>query len=93
MDAIRANRADGKPFWSQGPQLVDQIGNLFGSIDSQFTSPTRAQLEFLAELRREYELKVEELVKYFEESVPELNAQLTTSGVPALAVATFPPAE
>jgi photosystem II stability/assembly factor-like uncharacterized protein len=85
-------RADGKPFWSQGPRLADQIGNLFGNIDSQFAAPTKAQIDFLAELDVEYQEKVEELRTYFEETLPELNSQFQGAGVPSLAFATFPPA-
>jgi len=84
-------RADGKPFWSQGPRLVNQIGDLFGNVDSQFAAPTRAQLDLLDELRSEYEEKMAELTSYFGELLPDLNAQLEGAGVPPLAVATFPP--
>ena len=84
-------RADGKPFWSQGPRLADQIGNLFGNVDNQFASPTRAQLDLLGELKSEYEEKMAELQNYFNESIPELNAQMESAGVPPLAVSTFPP--
>jgi hypothetical protein len=84
-------RADGKPFWSQGPRLADQIGNLFGNVDNQFASPTRAQLDLLGELKSEYEEKMAELQQYFNESIPQLNAQLESAGVPSLAVSTFPP--
>ncbi len=89
MDSL--TRADGKPFWSQGPRLADQIGNLFGNVDNQFAAPTQAQLDLLEELRSEYEEKMAELQRYFNESIPELNAQMDSAGVPPLAVAAFPP--
>jgi len=87
------SRADGKPFWSQGPRLADQIGNLFGNVDSQFAAPTQAQLAFLQELKSGYTEKVEELRQYFLESLPELNDQLGSAGVPSLAIAEFPPVD
>jgi hypothetical protein len=89
MDSL--TRADGKPFWSQGPRLADQIGNLFGNVDNQFAAPTQAQLDLLNELTSEYEEKMTELQHYFDGSIPKLNAQLESAGVPPLAVAEFPP--
>ncbi len=86
-------RADGKPFWSQGPRLADQIGNLFGNVDNQFAAPTRAQLEFLEELKVEYGSKMEELTRYFGEAITKLNSQLEGAGVPPLTVAEFPPVD
>ena len=86
-------RADGKPFWSQGPRLADQIGNLFSNVDNQLAAPTQAQLDLLQELKGEYDEKVAELKQFFDESVPALNAQLESAGVPALAMATFPPVD
>ena len=86
-------RADGKPFWSQGPRLADQIGNLFGNVDNQFAAPTKAQLDLLGELKTEYGEKVAELTRFFGETIPELNAKLQSAGVPALATATFPPVD
>jgi len=84
-------RAAGKPFWSQGPRLVEQIGNLFGNVDNQFAAPTRAQLDLLQELKSEYDQKVSELQTYFGESVAGLNSQLESAGVPPVAVPSFPP--
>jgi photosystem II stability/assembly factor-like uncharacterized protein len=86
-------RADGKPFWSQGPRLADQIGNLFGNVDSQFAAPTKAQLDLLADLQTEYGEKVAELTRYFNETIPDLNTTLQSAGVPTLATPTFPPIE
>ena len=84
-------RADGKPFWSQGPRLADQIGNLFGNVDSQFAAPTKAQLELLQELKSEYAAKVAELRSYFGEALPELNLKLQDAGVPPIAKPTLQP--
>lgn len=84
MDAL--TRTEGKPFWSQGPRLGEQIGNLFGNVDSQFAAPTAAQLELLAELREEYEVMVGELTRFFEESVPFFNSTLASAGIPEVAI-------
>lgn len=86
-------RADGKPFWSQGPRLANQIDDLFSNVDSQFAAPTQAQLDLLQELKLAYDAKVEELRAYFGETLPTLNAQLESAGVPPVAIATFPPAD
>ena len=84
MDALA--RAEGKPFWSQGPRLGEQLGNLFGNVDSQFAAPTAAQLDLLAELREEYEVMVGELTRFFEESVPFFNSTLSNAGIPEVAI-------
>lgn len=78
-------RADGKPRWSQGPRLADQIGDLFGNVDSQFAAPTPAQMRLLEELKTECETKLVELQSYFAEILPELNQLLQGAGVPAIA--------
>lgn len=84
MDALA--RTEGKPFWSQGPRLGEQLGNLFGNVDSQFAAPTAAQLDLLAELRQEYEVMVGELTRFFEESVPFFNSTLSSAGIPEVAI-------
>ena len=84
MNAL--SRTEGKPFWSQGPRLGEQIGNLFGNVDSQFAAPTAAQLELFAELREEYEVMVDELKRFFDQSVPFFNEQLAGAGLPGVAV-------
>ncbi len=79
-------RAEGKPFWSQGPRLSERLGDLRRNIDGQFSAPTAAQLELLGELRTEYDDKVAEIDSYLGETVPALNSQLTAAGVPPVAL-------
>lgn len=51
----RLTRPDGKPFWSEGPRLSENLASLFNNIDSAFVTPTAAQSAFLAELAEEVE--------------------------------------
>ena len=82
-------REEGKPFWSQGPRLVERLGSLFFKVDGQFAAPTAAQLELLAELTTEYDAAVSDLRGYFAETLPELNSALESAGVPPVAVPPF----
>jgi photosystem II stability/assembly factor-like uncharacterized protein len=79
-------RAEGKPFWSQGPRLSEQLGNLYRGIDGQFTRPTAAQMEFLDELRQEHAEKSAEIDTFLSETVTALNAELEAAGVPPVAL-------
>ncbi len=92
MDALA--RTEGKPFWSQGPRLSEQIDNLFGNVDSQFAAPTAAQLQLFEELREEYKEMVGELERFFDESVPLFNELLTEADLPRVAIPKLePPSE
>jgi photosystem II stability/assembly factor-like uncharacterized protein len=82
-------REEGKPFWSQGPRVVERLGNLFFKVDGQFAAPTAAQMELLAELKSEYDGAVGKLREYFAETLPELNSALEGAGVPPVAVPPF----
>jgi photosystem II stability/assembly factor-like uncharacterized protein len=79
-------RAEGKPFWSQGPRLSEQLGNLYRGVDGQFTRPTAAQMEFLEELRQEHAEKTAEIDTFLRDTVGALNAELEAAGVPPVAL-------
>ena len=82
----RLAREEDKPFWSQGPQLLDRINDLFGNIDSQFSAPTAAQAEHLDELKSEYARGIAELNEWLAVDLPEMNRLLQAAGVPPVAL-------
>jgi photosystem II stability/assembly factor-like uncharacterized protein len=43
-------RPRGKPFWSEGPRLLERVSGLFAEIDRNDALPTQAELTFWAEL-------------------------------------------
>jgi len=82
-------REEGKPFWSQGPRLVERLGSLFFKVDGQFAAPTAAQMKLLVELSSEYDGAVGDLRGYFNDTLPRLNSELERAGVPQVAVPPF----
>jgi photosystem II stability/assembly factor-like uncharacterized protein len=79
-------RKEDKPFWSQGPRFVERIGGLFYEVDSQFATPTAAQMAYFEELKGEYGEMTTALNRFFSIDIPALNALLETHGVPPVAV-------
>jgi len=75
-------RAEDKPYWSQGPRLSDRLQSLARDIDGQFAAPTRAQMDYLAELESEFAEKVARVNILFTETLPALNARLQEQGIP-----------
>ena len=83
---LRLAREEGKPFWSQGPQLLDRIDDLFDNIDGQFAAPTVAQMELLEELKVEFAEGIGKLNSWLSTDLPEMNRMLEAEGVPAVAL-------
>lgn len=79
-------RVEGKPFWSQGPELSDLLDRLGGSIDGQLRQPTAAQDAYAAALVDEAAHAIRELDAFLMEEVPSFNEQLAEHGVPGVAV-------
>ena len=82
----KITRVEGKPFWSQGPRLIERLGQLFGNIDGQFAAPTAAQMEFLAELETETAEVMAEVQAFFEGDVTLFSEELEAAGLPGLLV-------
>lgn len=74
------------PFWSAGPRLIERVENLYNSIDSGNTPPTRAQMEYFNNLEDEYKSILDRLNGYFEETAPVLNEILTQNDVPSVLI-------
>ncbi|MGB5658899.1 MAG: glycosyl hydrolase, partial [Thermoanaerobaculia bacterium] len=77
-------RAEDKPYWSQGPRLSERLQSLAREADGQFAAPTRAQIDYLAELEAEFQEKVEEVNILFTDTLPTLNGQLQEQGIPSI---------
>ena len=82
----RLAREEGKPYWSQGPQLLDRIDDLFRNVDRQFVAPTSAQMELLEELKSEYAEGITALNSWLSSDLPEMNRMLESEGVPPVAL-------
>ena len=79
-------RAEGKPFWSQGPRLSERLADLFSNVDGGFQRPSAAQMQYLEELRSELATAVGDLNRLFSEDLPALNAALAAAELPELLV-------
>jgi photosystem II stability/assembly factor-like uncharacterized protein len=79
-------RAEGKPFWSQGPALGDRIGGLERDVASAFAAPTAAQAAYQVKLEGELADALGRLRRFLTEDLPQLNAALAAAGLPQLLV-------
>ena len=67
--------------FGKGPRLLEHVNDLLRRIELVNATPTQYQLEFFAELQREYDDKVTAADRFLSESVPALNRLLQTSGI------------
>jgi len=81
----RLVQPEGKPFWSQGPRLLRQIGGLMGDVDTALRAPTPAQARLIAELEAELGGAVAAWNVFVAEDLAALNAALSAADVPPLA--------
>jgi len=88
IDSIqeRLARPEGKPFWSEGPRLVERLGSLFASIEGVNAAPTKAQIEYFKELEEEFKGAMAEVNRYLSQSVVELNNKLNEYKLPLVLV-------
>jgi len=75
---------EGKPFWSQGPSLTEQIRSLEMNVDNAFRAPTAAQQKLFAELEAELGEALAAVNGLLGEALPALNERLVAEGVPPL---------
>ncbi|HEX9733070.1 MAG TPA: hypothetical protein VGG06_13920, partial [Thermoanaerobaculia bacterium] len=81
----RLVQPEGKPFWSQGPRLLRQIGGLMGDVDTALRAPTPAQARLIDELEDELGEAVAAWNVFVAEDLAALNAALSAADVPPLA--------
>jgi len=77
-------RADGKPRWSLGPQLVERLESLSGTISSQFQAPSAAQQDYLTTISNEHQQAMQALDNFFANQVSDFNQVLTDNDIPLL---------
>ena len=79
-------KPEGKPFWSEGPRLSEQLESLFGALEDVNAAPTRAQTDFLGELREEFKTVMARINDYLLTSTAELNQTLALKKIPLVLV-------
>lgn len=78
------SKPEGRPFWSEGPRLIDRLGSLFSSIDGVNAPPTPAQHKYFDELTAEFESAVTDVNAFLGAAVEEINRIFASSQIPAL---------
>jgi hypothetical protein len=79
-------RPDGRPFWSEGPRLIERLGQLFEDIDGVNESPTQVQVEYFNQLKAESKSALDRVNSYLDDSAGELNKILRKHEVPQVFV-------
>jgi hypothetical protein len=64
-------------------QVIDDIGNLFFSLDTNF-GPTLGQKQYFEEIQPVYRARVEEVNKFLRETIPQWNEKLRAWNAPTL---------
>ena len=64
-------------------QVIDNIGNLFFSLDTNF-GPTAGQKQFFGEIQPVYRARIEEVNKFLRETLPGWNEKLRAWNAPTL---------
>jgi hypothetical protein len=64
-------------------QVIDDIGNLFFSLDTNF-GPTLGQKQYFEEIQPVYRARVEEVNKFLRETLPQWNEKLRAWNAPTL---------
>jgi hypothetical protein len=65
-------------------QLAEKIGSLFSSIDGVNAAPTPAQREFFADIQLEFRARMDEVNKFINQTVPQLNDALRRHSAPTV---------
>ena len=79
-------RPAGRPFWSEGPRLIDRVTDLLGQIDRTDAVPTQAQLTYWAELVIELRDAIGRVNAFLEDGTKKLNAALSDLRLPPVFV-------
>ena len=66
-------------------QVVDNIGNLYFSLDTNF-GPTAGQKQFFAEIQPVYRARGEEVNKFLSVTLPQWNEKLRAWNAPTLTI-------
>jgi len=64
-------------------QVIDDIGSLFFSLDTNF-GPTQGQKEYFAEIQPVYRARLEEVNKFLRDTLPQWNDKLRAWNAPTL---------
>jgi photosystem II stability/assembly factor-like uncharacterized protein len=67
-----------------GSTVLDQIGNLFGTIDGVNAAPTAVQKSYLEELKPRFRTALDGANKFISETVPRLNELLRRHNAPVV---------
>ena len=66
-------KPEGRPFWSEGPRLINRLSSLFSAVEGANARPTAVQANYLGELRQEFAAALSGVNAYLGRTSPELN--------------------
>ena len=79
-------REEGKPYWSQGPQLKDLLERLMGNIDGAYAAPSDAQRALYDKLVGDYGNFQIQYRDFVEKDLPKIQEQLAGLELPKIFV-------
>ncbi len=75
---------EGKPYWSQAPPLLSEVGSLERNVDGGFRAPSAPQEEYYRDLEDRVGQALDAVNAYFGNALPALNEQLEQANIPPL---------
>ena len=75
-----------RPFYSEGPRIIDRLAALFFAIDGVNLAPTAAERTLLGELRGEARKAIDDGGRHFGEALAGLNGTLHAAELPEIGV-------
>jgi hypothetical protein len=88
MDELQNSiaRPQGRPYWSEGPRLLEKVSSLFNSLDQVNAAPTSAQVEYFGELAAEFKEAMSRANDYLSSASKELSSALNRHKLPQVIV-------
>lgn len=81
-------KPEGRPFWSEGPRLIDRLGSLFRSVEGTNAAPLETQRDYFAELQEEFQAAMAMINRYLGQTALGLNDLFSQHQLPQILIPT-----
>ncbi|MFC2157528.1 hypothetical protein ACFLT9_06790 [Acidobacteriota bacterium] len=79
-------RPEGKPFWSEGPRLMERLSGLFRAISGVNANPTAVQEVYFGELSEEFDMTRARVDAYLIQYAKDINKVFQENNVPLILI-------
>jgi photosystem II stability/assembly factor-like uncharacterized protein len=79
-------KPEGRPFWSEGPRLIDRLSSLFRSVEGTNAAPLETQRDYFAELQEEFQAAMAMVNRYLGQTAQGLNDLFSQYQLPQILI-------